>query len=221
MTDTPVSAALFDIDGTLADSNYLHVEAWHHAFEDMGVRVDAWRIHRGIGQDSARLLSSLVGDRDDEWLEQAKDLHSTYYKQLTSRLYPFTDAAGLLQALADRGVHVVLATSAPDDELEILLKALDADAAIHATTSADDVDAAKPEPDIVAVALDKAGATAQNAVFIGDSVWDMKAAVAAGVRPFGVRSGGVSEAELVDAGAVRVFDDPAALLGNLDALDLG
>lgn len=209
-------AVLFDVDGTLVDSNYLHVEAWHHAFGQLGVSADAWRIHRAIGEDSARLITAIAGERDETWVERAKRLHSDFYRDLAPRLRPFDGSRELLAALADRGIRVVLATSAPRDELELLLEAIDAGDAIHATTSADDVETAKPDPAIIAVALERAGVEPPHAVFVGDSTWDMIAAGRAGVRAYGLRSGGTSSVELTDAGARAVFDDPGDLLANLD-----
>ncbi|KQX07611.1 MULTISPECIES: HAD family hydrolase [unclassified Leifsonia] len=219
MTQTTI-AVLFDIDGTLVDSNYLHVEAWQRAFQEMGTDVDAWRIHRSIGQDGDELITSLVGEQEDAWTSKASELNSTYYMELTPRLRIFDGARELLRTLAERGVTVVLATSAPQDELDVLLRVIDSDDVIHATTNADDVDTAKPEPDIVRIALSRAGVDADHAVFIGDSVWDMKAALRAGVTPYGVLSGGISGELLTDAGARAVFDDPADLLDRLDEIAL-
>lgn len=213
-----VTAVLFDVDGTLVDSNFLHVDAWQRAFAELGEPVDAWRIHRSIGKDSKRLLSTLVGDRDDEWKARASDLHSRNYRELAPRLRPFDKAAELLRALSSRGIAVVLATSAPEDELQLLLETIDAPDAIHATTSADDVETAKPDPGILEVALERAGASPSDAIMIGDSVWDLTAAARAHLRSVGVLSGGVGARELTDAGAFAVFDDPAELLGNLDAI---
>jgi HAD superfamily hydrolase (TIGR01509 family) len=214
-------AVLFDIDGTLVDSNYLHVDAWHKAFQTMGTDVEAWRIHRSIGQDSGQLLDSLVGERDEDWVTEAKRLHSENYSALAPRLRVFPHVRDLLATLAGQGVIVVLATSAPEDELRILLDLLDAGDAIHATTSADDVDVAKPHPDIVRVALERAGVSAAEAVFIGDSVWDMTAAGRAGVRPFGVLSGGIAAEVLIEAGAAETFENPDDLLARLGRLGLG
>ncbi|RDV43539.1 HAD family hydrolase [Leifsonia sp. ku-ls] len=213
-----ISAVLFDVDGTLVDSNFLHVDAWSRAFEELGAPVDAWRIHRAIGQDSARLLESLAGDRDEEWTSRAKDLHSRYYKEQAGRLHAFGRAAELLRELSSRGIRVVLATSAPEDELEMLMEVLDAGDAIHATTNADDVATAKPEPGIIEVALERAGAAPSDALFVGDSVWDMMAAARAHVRAAAVLSGGVGPSELLEAGAVSVFDDPADLLARIDGV---
>ncbi|WP_314148739.1 HAD family hydrolase [uncultured Leifsonia sp.] len=211
-----VSAVLFDVDGTLVDSNYLHVDAWQRAFREVDFDADAWRIHRAIGQDSARLLRDVAGERDDDWMERAKDAHARLYREQAGRLRAFASAPELLRAIAGRGIHVVLATSAPEDELAMLREAIDADDAVHAATSADDVDSAKPDPGILNVALERAGSPAADALMVGDSVWDMVAAGRAGVRAVGLRSGGVSEGELREAGAIEVFDDPAALLAALD-----
>lgn len=215
---TPVrspSAVLFDVDGTLIDSNYLHVEAWARAFDDVGAHVSSWRVHRAIGLDSAKLLDALLGDRASELGDRAKDLHSQYYKEFVDRLRPLDGAQDLLRELHSRGLRIVLATSAPEDELALLTQALDVNDAIDATTNADDVETAKPDPSIVEIALDKAGVSAEDAVFVGDSVWDCIAASRAGVRTIGLLCGGFSSAELLAAGAVAVYDDPAALLREL------
>lgn len=217
-TPIPTRAVLFDIDGTLVDSNYLHVEAWQHAFTELGVATDSWRVHRAIGQDSDRLVTAVAGERDSAWMARAKRLHSGYYRDLAPRLRAFGATRELLAAVAGRGIRVVLATSAPADELAVLLRTLDADASIHATTSADDVGPAKPDPDLIEVALQRAGAEATEAVFVGDSTWDMIASGRAGVRAYGLRSGGISETELADAGALAIFDDPGELLAHLDAV---
>jgi HAD superfamily hydrolase (TIGR01509 family) len=211
-----VRAVLFDIDGTLVDSNYLHVDAWQRALAAHGVQADAWRIHRAIGQDAARLVASLAGERDDAWVELVKQSHTAHYRELAPRLRAFDGTAQLLRTVSARGIRVVLATSAPGDELELLLEALAAArSAVDATTSAEDVDRAKPDPALIAVALERAGAEPSEAVLVGDSTWDMIAAGRAGVAAFGLRSGGVSDAELMDAGARAVYDDPADLERHL------
>ena len=215
MTTHAPQAVLFDIDGTLVDSNYLHVDAWHRAFQTLGVDVEAWRIHRSIGQDAGELLASLVGEKDEAWLTRAKNLHAENYQALAPRLRLLPEARQLLEMLDAEGIIVVLATSAPQEELEILLELLDSDEVIHATTNADDVDVAKPSPDIVRVALDRAGVEAHEAVFVGDSEWDIKAASRAGVRSFGVLTGGTAGELLMQAGAERVFAGPADFLDRL------
>lgn len=213
-------AVLFDVDGTLIDSNYLHIDAWGRAFAAVGHPVDAWRIHRAIGMDSAKLLDALVGDDVDRIGAEAKRLHSVYVAETASLLRPFQRVRDLLRTLAAREVQVVLATSAPAEELERLLQALDCDDAISAVTSAEDVEQAKPEPDIVHAALQKANVSAANAIMVGDAVWDVEAAARAGVASVGVESGGTPEPLLTRAGAVAVYEDAAALLAGLGSSPL-
>jgi len=215
-----VTAVLFDIDGTLVDSNYLHVESWGHAFASVGVPVDAWRIHRSIGMDSDKLLETMLGFRLGELGERAADLHSTYYGELADRLRPFEGARELVAALAARGVTVVLATSAPEGELDVLRGVLEIDDNVAHMTSSGDVETAKPEPDIVEAALAKAGASPAETFMIGDTIFDVIASARAGVRTIGVLSGGVSAAELLGAGAVAVYDDVRTLLDALDGSPL-
>ncbi|MDF2442539.1 MAG: hypothetical protein JWR01_742 [Subtercola sp.] len=210
------AAVLFDIDGTLVDSNYLHVFAWSLALNDVGHRVDDWRIHSLIGMDSTGLKAELLGDEADRLGKAASDAHSSRYAALSGELRPFAGARDLLAACAARGLRVVLATSAPEDELKKLRAALDCEDSLYAVTSSEDVETAKPEPDLVQVALQKAGVDASRAVMVGDTVWDVEAAARAGVRCIGVRSGGIGAAALRDAGAVAVYDDVAALLAALD-----
>lgn len=210
------AAVLFDIDGTLVDSNYLHVAAWSRAFADVGMSVDAWRIHRSIGMDGTTLVSTLAEDADDDARSRAKDLHSHYYKETVSLLRPLPGARGLLEAVEKLGVQVVLATSAPDDELAILRDVLDCDHLVSAMTSSEDVDIAKPRPDIINVALERAGVDASHAVFVGDAVWDVEACKRAGVLTIALLSGGVSKCELEQAGAHQVFDDALRLCQHLD-----
>lgn len=210
------SAVLFDIDGTLVDSNYLHVHAWYRAFAEVGEPVEAWRIHRSIGMDGTTLVSTLAADADDDTRSKAKDLHSRYYRELTPLLKPLPGARGLLEAVHKLDVQVVLATSAPDDELEVLREVLDSDHLVAAVTSSADVDTAKPRPDIVNVALERAKVSASHAVFVGDTVWDVEACKRAGVDCIGVLSGGVSQGELEEAGAHQVFEHPLHLCQHLD-----
>lgn len=206
---------LFDIDGTLVDSNYLHVEAWAHAFHDVGVDVDAWRIHRMIGLDSQKLLEEVLGDRTDELGDRAKELNKQYYFDVVDRMRPFEGARAVIADLVERGVRVALATSAPDDELKILLKVLDVDDLLTDTTSADDVETAKPEPDVVLAGMAKTKTAPADTILVGDTRWDVIAAKRAGVDCVGVLSGGVSEAELLDAGAIAVVRDVAELRETL------
>jgi HAD superfamily hydrolase (TIGR01509 family) len=213
-------AVLFDIDGTLIDSNYLHIDAWSRAFADVGFPVDSSRIHWCIGMDSGKLLEELLGDKVDEVGEKAKKRHTHHYMAMTDRLRAFTDARELLTDLDGRGVSVVLATSAPEKELKPLRKELHVEDDLVAVTSSEDVETAKPDPDIVKVALKKAGTQPGNTIMVGDSVWDIASAKRAGVDCIGVLTGGTSKAQLIDAGAVAVYDDVAHLLREVESSPL-
>jgi HAD superfamily hydrolase (TIGR01549 family) len=209
-------AVLLDIDGTLVDTNYLHVDAWLRACADVGHPVDAWRVHRAIGMDSARLLETLLGDDAERLSDAVKDRHAVHYAADQERMRRFAGAQELLRELAGRGVQVVLATSAPQEEFDMIIQALDPGDTVSEVTTAEDVESAKPAPDVVQVALEKAGVAADEAIMVGDAAWDAEACSRAGVRCIGVLSGGYAAAELRDAGAIRVYDDVAQLLRELD-----
>lgn len=209
------AAVLFDVDGTLVDSNYVHVYAWVRAFAETGVPVEAWRIHRSIGMDGSTLLDTLAGDADDDTRDRLKDLHSRFYQDSTSLLRPLPGARELLRRVDALGMRVVLATSAPEDELKILREVLSCDDLVYAVTSAKDVDTAKPQPDIVHIALERGGVTAEDAVFVGDAVWDIEACNRAGLPAIGVLSGGVSRDELLEAGAEAVFENAHELCDRI------
>jgi HAD superfamily hydrolase (TIGR01509 family) len=214
-------AVLFDVDGTLIDSNYLHVHAWYRAFTEAKVEVEAWRIHRSIGMDGSALLASLAEAADEDTRARLKDRHSRYYQETAPVLRRLPGARELLQAVDKLGLQIVLATSAPEDELSILREVLACDDLLSAVTSSNDVDTAKPEPDIVQVALERAGVDVAHAVFVGDTVWDVEACKRAGVPTIAVLSGGVSRAELETAGAQAVFDNPRDLCEHLDSTAIG
>lgn len=213
---SPRSAVLFDVDGTLVDSNYLHVHAWRRAFTEVGIDVESWRIHRAIGMDGSELVRLLSDGAPDAVRARLKDLHSRHYLESAGLLAPLPGARRLLERISALDLPVVLATSAPEDELAVLRKALACDDLVAAATSSADVDVAKPEPDIIGVALARVGATAERAVFVGDAVWDAQACVRAGLPCIGLLSGGISRAELETAGAAAVFDDAEDLLVQLD-----
>ncbi|CAM5306000.1 HAD family hydrolase [Streptomyces fumanus] len=209
-------AAVFDVDGTLVDTNHLHVTAWWEAFRQAGHQVPMHAVHRAVGLPSTDLIAHLLGeDRDTGQDDGISAAHKALYGQYFDRLPALPDAGNLLRRLAADGWTVVLATSAGGAELSALRRAIDADDAITATASADDVDAGKPAPEPVQHALELAGVPAERAVFVGDTVWDMRAGSSAGVRCVGMLCGGIPRADLVDAGADAVYDDPAALLADL------
>ncbi|MEE1757484.1 HAD family hydrolase [Streptomyces sp. SP18CS02] len=215
-------AAVFDVDGTLADTNHLHVTAWWEAFRQAGHRVQTHAIHRAIGLGAEDLIERLLGsERDREQDETISAAHKTLYGTYFERLHAFEHAGRLLRTLAANGWTVVLATSADEAELSALRRAIDADEVISATASADDVEARKPAPDPVLNALELAGAPAEGSVFVGDSLWDMKAGSRAGVTCVGLLCGGIPRADLEAAGAAAIYDDPADLLAHLDRSPLG
>ncbi|MGW3622115.1 HAD family hydrolase [Streptomyces sp. NPDC000880] len=211
-------AALFDVDGTLVDTNHLHVTTWWEAFRQAGHRVSAHAIHRAIGLSSDDLIEHLLGDsRDRDQDAQISATHKALFGTYAERLAPLDGARDLLHTLANRGWRIVLVTSAGGRELAALRRAVDADDVIESSLPADDVSAGKPAPDPVHRALELAGASAGEAVFVGDTVWDMEAAVKADVRPVGLLSGGIPRADLEGAGAAVVYRDPADLLSHLDS----
>ncbi|MET9497938.1 HAD family hydrolase [Streptomyces sp. NPDC006552] len=210
-------AAVFDVDGTLADTNHLHTVCWWEALRQAGHRVPMVSVLGAIGLGSADLLDHLLGkDRDRDGDDALSAAHKTLYATWFERLVPVDGAAELLRRLHADGWAVVLATSANGSELEALRAAIDADDAITATASADDVSEGKPAAEPVRHALELVGADAAGSVFVGDSVWDMQAARRAGVVPVGVLSGGLSRAQLTEAGAAEIYADTAELLGALE-----
>lgn len=208
--------ALFDVDGTLVDSNALHVVAWWEALRQGGHHVPSHAVHRAIGLPGEDLLEHLLGpDRDRSRDGSLSGAHDALYGTYFERLVAFDGAADLLRTLAGSGWKVVLVTSAKDRELDALRGALDADDAITATATADDVDEGKPAPDPIEHALSLVGGSVDRAVFVGDSVWDMKAARRAGVVCVGLLCGGLPREDLTEAGAAAVYDDAADLLAHL------
>jgi HAD superfamily hydrolase (TIGR01509 family) len=211
------AAVLFDVDGTLMDTVYLHTVAWWEALRQHGTRVPMSLVHRSIGMGSDHLLDRLLGsDRDHDGDADLSAAHDALYAQYWTRLIPLDGAADLLRACSARGWRVVLASSAKKAELRVMREALGADDVIDAVTTADDVESSKPSPDLVVQALERAGVPADHAVFVGDTVWDVEAAGRAGVRCIGLLSGGWSREELTGGGAVDVYEGPADLLAHLD-----
>ncbi|MFE0205988.1 HAD family hydrolase [Streptomyces sp. NPDC058985] len=210
-------AAVFDVDGTLVDTNHLHVVSWWEAFRQAGHEVPMHAVLRAVGLPSSDLVGRLLGeDRDRDRDAELSAAHKALYGQYFDRLPALPDAGRLLRRLAGDGWTVVLATSAGGPELGALRRAIDADDAIAATASADDVEAGKPSPEPVEHALELAGVPAERAVFVGDTVWDMRAGSRAGVRCVAVLCGGLPRADLEEAGADAVYADPAELLASLE-----
>lgn len=209
---------LFDVDGTLLDTNYLHVLAWWQAMHDAGhPDVSMAAIHRAIGIASEGLTEHLLGDVD----ERAVEAHSERYEALRDHVTAFPAAADLVRACADRGCTPVLATSGKEDDLEWMLPAIGTEDAFAGATTSSDVEAGKPDPDLLGTAMEKFGLDPARTVAVGDTVWDVQAAARAGVPCVALTCGGISQGELRAAGAVEVYDDPADLLARLDESLLG
>ncbi|MER8115623.1 HAD family hydrolase [Streptomyces sp. NPDC094031] len=214
-------AAVFDVDGTLVDTNHLHVVTWWEAFRQAGHTVPMHALHRAVGLGSTDLIAHLLGeDRDHAQDAELDAAHKALYGQYFDRLPALPGAGELLRRLHRDGWTVVLATSASGSELGALRRAIDADEAIEATASSDDVQEGKPAPEPVEHALELAGVPAERAVFVGDTVWDMRAGAKAGVGCLGLLCGGIPRADLTEAGAREVYADPADLLARLDGSPL-
>lgn len=210
-------AVLFDVDGTLVDSNFHHVTAWHRAFLDVGIEVPCWRILGLIGRSGDELVGTLLGDDQAHTHgAQVKKLHTSYFVDSAALVRRLPGTHELLEAIAERGWRAVLATSAGPEELAVLRDTLDAEDLISAVTSAADTDRAKPDPDIVTTALQRIGAEPAEAIFLGDAVWDMKAARRAGVPAAAVLSGGIGRETLQHAGAAAVYDEPLDVLAHIE-----
>jgi HAD superfamily hydrolase (TIGR01509 family) len=210
------SGVLFDVDGTLVDTTFLHAVCWAEALRQHGHVVPMSEVHHLIGMSGDKLLDAVVGeDRDKDDDEKLEAAHLTLYRQHWGRLVPLPGAADLLAACAERGLAVVLASSASAEELAALRSALDADEAITEATSSADVDAGKPAPDILQAALEQSGLAADDVVFVGDARWDGEAAERAGVTFVGVTCGGTPAEVLRAAGAVEVWRDPAEVMEHL------
>ncbi len=210
--------AVLDVDGTLIDSNYHHALAWYRALRSVGETWPVWRLHRLIGMGGDQLVTALggedlerrVGDRVRE--QQGKEVDG-----LIEEMAPLPGARDLLLAIKERGHRLVLASSGKERHVDAFLDMLDARDIADDWTSSADVEASKPAPDLLHVALQKLGAPPDApSVMIGDSVWDVEAAKRAGMPALVVRSGGFGDDELRSAGAAALYDTPADLAKALD-----
>ena len=212
--------AILDIDGTLVDSNFQHAVAWYRAFHQHGVVIPLWRIHRSIGMGGDQLVPTVAGDEVEEQLgDEIRPAHDAIYFTMIAEVEPLPGARELIVELKDRGHTVVLASSAKATEVDHYIDLLDARELVDGWTSSADVEATKPAPDVVGVALEKVGGG--EAVLVGDSVYDCESATRAGVEALGVVTGGFGESELREAGAVAVFDSLEDLQRELDGTPLG
>jgi HAD superfamily hydrolase (TIGR01509 family) len=215
-----VTAAILDVDGTLVDSNYHHALAWYRAFREHGVLLPIWRLHRHVGMGGDKYVAAVAGDEVEERLgDDLRERWEALFDELLPEVEPTDGARELIERLRGRGHRIVLASSAIQSHFDAFVddKLRARDLADDWTTK-DDVEASKPDPDLVQAALAKAGT--QDAVMLGDTPWDCEAARRAGIATVCVLTGGFSEAELRDAGAVAVFDSLRALLDRLDETPL-
>jgi HAD superfamily hydrolase (TIGR01509 family) len=208
-------AALLDVDGTLIDTNYHHAVAWYRAFRAQGLTLPLWRIHRAVGMGGDQLVPELIGEEvDRERGDEIREARSLIYQQLIEEVAPLEGARELIVALKKHGSRVVLASSSPQQEIDRYLDLLAARDLADAWTTDDDVDATKPEPDLVQAALEKAGTG--DAVMVGDTPWDIEAARRAGLDTICVLTGGWTEHDLHEAGAVAVYESVDQLRRKLD-----
>lgn len=206
---------IFDVDGTLVDSNYQNALAWYRAFRRYDITVPVWQIHRAIGMGGDQLVSHVAGQQAED--QHGGKLRATWREEfdpMVPEIAAFDDAVPLLTAVKDRGLTLVLASSGAPDHVAGYLNLIDGQRLADASTTSKDVQATKPAPDLVQAALDKARAT--EAVMIGDSTWDAKAALKLNVPTYAVRTGGFSAEELSAAGAAAVYDSLAAVQSDLD-----
>ena len=211
------AGVLFDLDGTLVDTSYIHTVCWWEALRQYDHIVPMAVIHRAVGMGAEKLLGHVLGASHDT--SNDSDIaaaHGALFATWYSRICPLPGARDLLAQCAALGLAVVIATSSPQRDLDALRKALDADPYLEAVTTSTDADESKPSPDILLAALERAELSADHVVFVGDAVWDVVASTRLGIRCIGLESGGTSDAELRQAGAVETWKDPADLLRNLD-----
>jgi HAD superfamily hydrolase (TIGR01509 family) len=211
-TRPPVAGVLLDLDGTLVDTNYLHTLAWSRAFADGGEWAPMNAIHRLVGMGGDKLVERLLGEERPD-LEEAR---AKRFSELIDEAHAFPGAAELIRRLHQAGVRTVVATSAPAAEVDSLLRLLGVDDALDAVTTKDDVTASKPAPDIFETAMRFAGLDPDLVLAIGDSVWDVEAARAAGIGCVGVETGGFSRHELSEAGALHVYRDVEELCSVME-----
>ncbi len=210
-------AAIFDLDGTLVDTTYLHALAWWRAGRDLDMPRPFAELHRRIGMGTERLLHAVYGELDGEVSGRLDRAHSEQYRQLHPEVRPLPGAADLLRELKRRGFVVAVATSGKPDDVEHARSVLGADDAIDVEVNSSEADDSKPAPDLFAIALERCGVGPEAAVVVGDTVWDVTAAARCAIASIGVLTGGHATQDLIGAGARSVHRDCAELLRSLDA----
>ncbi len=220
MTDT--AAFLFDLDGTLVDSVYNHVRAWHVALREEGLELSVWRIHRKIGMSGGLFTKQLERELGrpvgEPTLERLRERHAELFRELSKDVPPLPGASELLRELTRQKLPWAIATSGRMRTASTNLESLGIDPATATVVTRDMVRYAKPDPDLFVEAARRLGTSARGSYVIGDSIWDMYAAARCGALGIGLLAGGYGKDELERAGAMRVFDDPADMLEHLDEL---
>ena len=212
-----MAIAILDIDGTLVDTNYHHALAWYRAFRQYEIILPIWRIHRHVGMGGDQLVEALTDEQtENEKGDDIRKAETALYFMLLPEVETMEGSRELIEDLKRRGHTVVLASSAKEAEVETYLDLLGARDLADAWTSSADVENTKPQPDLVNAALKRAGGSADEAVMVGDTPWDVDAAKDAGVGTLTVRTGGFGDDELRDAGALEVFSSVSELCSKLD-----
>jgi HAD superfamily hydrolase (TIGR01509 family) len=219
MNSTPAPSFLFDLDGTLVDSVYQHVLAWHEALESRGIGLPVWRIHRRIGMSGGLFTKALLQETGHEISPEEREklyrLHAEGYARRAAQIRPLPGARDLLDHLTETGVPWAVATSGRVVSARPTLAVLGIDIDKAPVVTRDQVRYAKPDPDLFLAAAAKINMPIEQAIVVGDSVWDLLAARRAGALGIGLLSGGYGADELERAGAFRVYEDPGDLLRHL------
>lgn len=214
------TAFLLDLDGTLVDSVYEHVLAWHEALNTEGFELSVWRIHRKIGMSGGLLTNMLLRetglDIGPERIDRLQRLHAAAFARYSGRVQPLPGAKDLLVELRRADIPFAIATSGRIETARPALNELDVDLDTVPVITRDQVRHGKPDPDLFLAAADRLGVSIETATVVGDSVWDMLAARRARALAIGLLSGGYGREELERAGAYRVYEDPADLLRHID-----
>ena len=218
---TPRSTVVLDIDGTLVDTNYQHALAWFRAFRSQGIVLPVWRIHRHIGMGGDQVVAALTDEETDRRCgDRIREAEGELYLELIDEVEAMEGSRELIEDLRRRGRIVVLASSAKEDEVNHYLDLLDARELAHAWTTSADVEATKPEPDLIRAALARVDGAADDAVMVGDTPWDIHAARRADVPTIAVLTGGFAIEELEESGALAVFESVSALREHLEETPL-
>ena len=215
-------AFLFDLDGTLVDSVYNHVRAWHLALREEGIELSVWRIHRKIGMSGGlftnQLLRELGIELNADTIQRLRALHAEHFLTLSDEVVPLPGSVDLLRTLGKLDLPWAIATSGRMETASANLQSLGIDLDRAIVVTRDQVNYAKPDPDLFVEAARRLGTTTQGSYVIGDSIWDMIAAARCGALGIGLLSGGYGREELTSAGALRVYDDPSDMLLHLDEI---